>query len=65
MKKLLPHIVAHLCIIISGMLITFVIIDYVNPIMNFINNSMTKGLMLALGILSITMAGLLIAKLRK
>lgn len=65
MKKLFPHIIAHICIIISGMLITFVIIDYVNPIMNFVNNSMTKTLILILSICAIFMAYFIISKSRK
>lgn len=51
-KKILPHI----CIIISGMLITFFIIDQFNSSMAFIDNSITKWLLFINSILAIIMS---------
>ncbi len=41
-RKMLPHI----CIIISLMLLTLLVIDRLNRAMNFIDNDLFKGLLL-------------------
>lgn len=51
-KRILPHA----CIIISGMILTLLIVDYYNPSMEFINNDITKGILLAFVILVVTLA---------
>lgn len=48
-RKVLPHV----AIIISCMYFVFFFIDRVNPMMNFIDNDMTKFLLVALGVTSI------------
>lgn len=55
----------HLLIIFSLMLLVFVVIDYFNSAMNFINNSMTKTLMFVTGVIAITSAVLLIIRQRR
>ena len=60
-KKLL----AHCAIIISGMYIVFFFIDRVNPAMGFIDNDITKPLLLALALIAIINAIQVIAAERK
>ena len=48
LKKVLPHI----SIILSVMFIVFIILDDYNPTMNFVNNSISTGLLLGLCIVS-------------
>ena len=60
-KKLL----AHCAIIISGMYIVFFFIDRVNPAMGFIDNDITKPLLLALALIAIINAIQVIAVERK
>lgn len=54
----------HLLIINSLILITFVLIDRVNNAMNFIDNSMTKGLLLITCVVAVASAVLLIIRQR-
>ena len=49
LRKLLPHA----AIILSGMYFVFFFIDRVNAAMAFIDNPITKGLLLALGVLAV------------
>ncbi len=49
LRKLLPHA----AIILSGMYFVFYAIDRVNAAMAFIDNPITKGLLLALGVVSV------------
>lgn len=60
-SKILPHI----AITISFMLMTFVVIDYFNSAMNFINNDATKILMFVLSLVSVINSILLIRLQRK
>ncbi len=60
-SKILPHI----AIIISFMLLTFVVIDYFNSAMNFVNNNATKILIFILGVVSVINSILLIRLQRK
>ena len=46
-KKLRPML-PHGAILIANMYIVFFLIDRVNPAMNFIDNGLTKGLLLAM-----------------
>lgn len=59
MRKL-SALLPHLCIILSGMLLTFFILDQINPAMAFINNEITKWLMLLQAVLTIICCILLI-----
>lgn len=56
LRKLLPHA----AIILSGMYFVFFFIDRVNAAMAFIDNPITKWLLFALGVVSVTNAILLI-----
>lgn len=60
-KKALPH----LCIIISVMMLVFLVADFYNGAMNFINNDMFKVLLLAFCILVIATSVFLIAHHRR
>ena len=67
MKK--PNIIAaalpHLCIILSCMMLTFLVIDHYNSAMVFINNEITKGIMFVLAILTVINAIMLIVRQRR
>ena len=56
LRRLLPHA----AIILSGMYFVFFFIDRVNTAMLFINNPITKGLLFALGVISVIDAAWLI-----
>lgn len=59
--KILPHIV----IVLAAMFITFWILDQLNPIMNFINNSISNVWLLLFSIASLVNAIFSIAWYRK
>jgi fumarate reductase subunit D len=59
--KILPHIV----IVLAAMFITFWILDQLNPVMNFINNSISNVLLLLFSILSLVNGIFSIAWYRK
>ena len=61
LKRLTPHAV----IILSGMYLVFFLIDRVNRTMNFINNDITKVLLLALCALAVYHAVLMIRANRR
>lgn len=61
LRKFLPHA----AIIISVMYFVFFCIDRVNSAMNFIDNDITKGLLVALGVISVINACFLIRDNRK
>lgn len=56
--KLIPHII----FILSIMIIVFLILDNFNPLMDFVNNSITHYLLYALCILSLILSIYLIGK---
>jgi hypothetical protein len=60
-KRLIPH----LCIIISLLMLTFVILDNANPGMNFVGNSFFKALLVIFSLASMTAAGFMIADDRR
>ena len=60
LRKLLPHV----AIVLSGMYVVFFLIDRVNSAMAFINNDITKGLLLVLSAVSILNASILIGNER-
>ena len=62
---MLKKLMAHCAIIISGMYIVFFSIDQVNPAMGFIDNDITKPLLLALSLIAIINAIQVIAAERK
>ena len=68
MKRLfekLAGLLPHVCLILSLMMITFVITDRYNRAMAFINNDITKALLLILAVLVIVQSILLIRTNRK
>ncbi len=58
---LIPHAVVVLCL----MIVTFLVTDYYNRPMAFINNDITKGILFALAILAMGESIVLIRLLRK
>lgn len=60
-KRLLPSA----GIVLAGMYIVFYLIDRVNPAMAFINNEITKYLLLALCIVTIAQACMTISETRR
>lgn len=65
MMGVIKKLLAHCAIIISGMYIVFFFIDRVNPAMGFIDNDITKPLLLALALIAIINAIQVIAAERK
>lgn len=61
----LAGLLPHVCLILSLMMITFVITDRYNRAMAFINNDITKALLLILALLVIVQSILLIRTNRK
>lgn len=61
LRSLLPHII----IILSGIFIVFLILDYYNPTMNFISNPISQILFRTFCILSILSSSLTISANRK
>ena len=59
------RLLAHSAIIISGMYLVFFFIDRVNPAMSFIDNSITKYLLVALSVLSVVNGIQVIAQTRR
>ncbi len=55
----------HVCIVLSGMLTTFFVIDRFNSAMQFMDNEGTKWLVFALSLCSVACAILLIASQRR
>lgn len=62
---MIRKISAHAAIILSGMYVVFFFIDRVNSAMGFINNKITKALLLILCVVSILNAALIIAAQRR
>ena len=65
MKLNFRDVLPHSAIIISLMMIIFYVLDQFNDAMAFINNRITKGLLLALAIISILNAINIIAAHRR
>lgn len=61
LRKLLPHV----NIILGLMFITFFIVDKFNGAMNFIDNDISKGLLLLFALVSIANAGFMIRENRR
>ncbi len=64
MSKTLSRILPHLCIILSGVILTLVIIDKFNTQMNFIDNGITKNLLLIFAVLSVICSIMLASRQR-
>lgn len=60
-KRLIPH----LCIILAGMFITFVIVDKFNSFMAVLNNGSAKMLLLLFCIVAVVVSVLLIRAQRR
>ncbi len=68
MKKLLKTLlglIPHVLLVLSVMMITFVITDYYNRPMAFINNGITKALLLVMSLLVIIESVYLVYRLRR
>jgi hypothetical protein len=65
MIALIRKLCAHCAIIISGMYIVFYCIDRVNPAMSFIDNDITKMLLVILAALSVLNGIFVIAEERR
>ncbi len=63
--KNFSKIVPHVSIIISLMMLTFFVIDRINPYMQFIDHPMTKWLLAIFSVSSFVTACLLIARQRQ
>lgn len=63
--SLLAAAMPHLLLILSGMLLTFCIIDFFNSAMGFLDNEITKGIQMALCGVSFITAGMLIYHQRR
>ena len=61
LRKILPHV----AIVLSNMYIVFYLIDRVNSAMCFIDNSITKALLVILAVISIVNAAFLIRDERR
>jgi len=64
-RKACKYVFAHAAIVLSGMLMVLLAIDRVNEAMMFIDNSITKGLLWVLCIVSILNAARLLARPKK
>ena len=58
---LLRKILAHSCIVLGGMFLTFSIINYFNDAMNFIGNVISLTLLFIWSILSMVTSGLYVS----
>ena len=65
MKTLLRKILPHAAIILGGMYVVFYFIDRVNSAMGFINNGITKALLLAFCVIGGVNACVIISDDRK
>lgn len=63
--RIIRTLLPHAGIILSLLFITFFIVDKINGAMNFINNDITKGMLLAFSLISIANACFLIADNRR
>ena len=61
----LRTVLPHLILVMSGMMVTFFIIDRVNEAMAFLNNDITKVLLLIFSVASATLAVLEIVRQEK
>lgn len=64
MKKLIK-VIPHISIILSGMLLTLLVIDRINSAMNFINNDHTKIIILILCLLTVFQSIIQIIAMRR
>lgn len=65
MKLLLRKILPHAAIVLGGMVVVFYVIDRFNTAMGFINNGITKALLLAFCAVSVVNARTLISGAKK
>ncbi len=62
MKKAVSAVIPHLCIILSCTVLTLLVIDKFNTQMNFIDNEITKGIMIVLTLLTVICSVMLILR---
>lgn len=65
MKTLLRKILPHAAIVLGGMYVVFYVIDRVNSAMGFINNGITKALLLLFCLVGMVNACVIISDDRK
>lgn len=65
MKTLLRKILPHAAIVLGGMYVVFYVIDRVNSAMGFINNGITKALLLLFCLVGMANACVIISDDRK
>ncbi len=63
--KYLERFLPHLCLVTAVMLIVFLVTDYFNRAMAFINNDITKTILMVFSILVITESVVLIVYQRR
>ncbi len=64
-RHIIFKVLAHACIIISGMLLTFFVIDRVNPFMEFLTSEMSVWLIFAFALITLTQSIMLVVALRR
>jgi ABC-type multidrug transport system fused ATPase/permease subunit len=64
-KHVVFKLLAHACIIISGMLLTFFVIDRVNPFMEFLTSEMSVWLIFVFALLTLAQSIMLVVTIRK
>ena len=65
MIKYIPKLLPHICIVLSCIALTLLIIDKFNTKMNFINNDITKNGMIVLCALTVICSAMLAHEQRK
>ncbi|MBR5540057.1 MAG: hypothetical protein IKU56_01595 [Clostridia bacterium] len=63
--KIIPRILAHTAIILALVLITLLVFDYLNPSMEFINNTMSKVAIGILCVIGFINAGFVLTAIRR
>jgi len=63
--KYIANLLPHFCIVISGMMMVLLIIDIFNTNMNFIDNSITKRLLMILMVAVVSCSIMLIKRQRQ
>ena len=65
MIKMIKNALPHICVILSGLFITFFIVDKFNAEMAFINNDASKLLLLLFCLVSVTVSSMMIWRNRR
>lgn len=65
MKRAFPKLLAHLGFILTLVLTTLLVVDRINPSMDFIDNDITKGMFLVFCLITAVNSLILIAAYRR